>query len=94
MHWNELTLPNKIAPGENRPLLKSVACPAYGVCLAGGIHGADAIIASTKDDWADYAYEKIEGIEGAAPAITGFGCESTDRCVAVGGTSLIGTRKP
>jgi photosystem II stability/assembly factor-like uncharacterized protein len=94
MHWNELTLPSKIAPGEKRPLLKSVACPADGVCLAGGIHGADAIIASTKDNWADYAYEKIEGIEGAAPAIAGFGCESVDRCVAVGGTSLIGTRKP
>jgi photosystem II stability/assembly factor-like uncharacterized protein len=94
MHWNELILPTRIAPGEKRPLLKSVACPADGVCLAGGIHGADAIIASTKNNWADYAYEKIEGIEGAAPTIAAFGCESVDRCVAVGGTSLIGKRKP
>jgi photosystem II stability/assembly factor-like uncharacterized protein len=94
MHWNELILPTRVAPGEKRPLLKSVACPADGVCLAGGIHGADAIIASTKDNWADYAYEKIEGIEGAAPTVAAFGCESVDRCVAVGGTSLIGRRKP
>ncbi len=94
MHWDELTLPTKVSPGEKRPLLKSVACPADGVCLAGGIHGADAIIASTKDNWADYAYEKIEGIEGAAPAIAAFGCESVTRCVAVGGTSLVGKRTP
>jgi photosystem II stability/assembly factor-like uncharacterized protein len=94
MHWNELIVPPKIIPGEKRPLLKSVACPADGVCLAGGIHGADAIIVSTKNNWSDFAYEKIEGIEGAAPTVAAFGCESTVRCVAVGGTSLIGKRTP
>jgi len=36
MHWNELILPAKLVPGDKRPLLKSVACPADGVCLAGG----------------------------------------------------------
>ncbi len=94
MHYKELILPTKLQPGEKRPLLKSVACPADGVCLAGGIRGADAIIASTKNNWADYAYEKIEGIEGASPTVAAFGCESINRCVAVGGTSLLGKRKP
>ena len=94
MHWSELTLPNATEPVATRPLLKSVACPADGECLVGGVHGADAVIASTTDNWADFSYEKIQGIEGAAPTITAFGCESADKCVAVGSTSLVGERKP
>ncbi len=94
MHWTELILPNLIEPAEKRPLFKSVACPADGVCLAGGVHGPNAIVASTTNNWADYSIDEIEGIEGAAPTIKSFGCDSADRCVAVGSTSLIGTRKP
>jgi photosystem II stability/assembly factor-like uncharacterized protein len=92
MHWDELILPNLIEPAEKRPIFKSVACPADGVCLAGGAHGPNAIIASTTNNWADYSIDEIEGIEGAAPTIKAFGCDSADRCVAVGSTSLIGER--
>ncbi len=92
MHWTELILPNDRVPVDDRPLLKSVACPAVGVCLAGGIHGPDAIIASTTNNWADFSYQQIQGIEGSAVTIKSFGCETVDRCVAVGGTALIGVR--
>jgi photosystem II stability/assembly factor-like uncharacterized protein len=93
MRWTEQILPNDREPVANRPLLKSVACPANGTCLAGGIHGPDAIIASTTNNWADFSYDKIAGIEGAAPTIKSFGCETINRCVAVGSTALIGVRK-
>ncbi len=93
MHWTELVLPNARVPVADRPLLKSVACPAVGVCLAGGIHGPDAVIASTTNNWADFSYDQIAGIEGAAPTIKAFGCKTVDRCVAVGSTALIGVRK-
>jgi len=92
MRWTELVLPNERAPAATRPLLKSVACPADGVCLAGGVHGPDAIIASTTNDWADFSYDQLPGIEGAAPTITSFGWETADRCVAVGSTALVGVR--
>lgn len=92
MSWTELTLPNLLEPVETRPLFKSITCPADGVCLAGGIHGPDAIIATTDNNWADFSYDAFEGIEGAAPTIKSFGCETIDRCVAVGSTALIGTR--
>ena len=86
-------LPRVLEPPEKRPLFKSVACPADGVCLAGGVHGPNAIIASTTNNWSDYSIDEIEGIEGATPTIKAFGCDPPDRCVAVGSTSLIGTRK-
>ncbi|HEX4729849.1 MAG TPA: hypothetical protein VH299_01195 [Solirubrobacterales bacterium] len=94
MHWTEPIPPDLTEPVDLRPLLKSVACPADGECLAGGVHGPNAIILSTTDNWTDHSEEKIQGIEGAAPTITSFGCESADRCVAVGSTSLVGVRKP
>jgi hypothetical protein len=92
MHWTEQILPNLLVPVATRPLFKSVACPADGVCLAGGVHGPDAIIASTTDDWTDFSYDQIPGIEGALPTVTSFGCQTVDRCVAVGSTALIGVR--
>ena len=94
MHWNELILPSPLAPVDTRPNLKSVACPANGVCLVGGEQTPDAVIASTTNNWEDFSYDKFEGIEGAAPAIKSFGCDSVNRCVAVGSTSLVGLRKP
>jgi hypothetical protein len=94
MHWTEPIPPDLTEPVDLRPLLKSVVCPADGECLAGGVHGPDAIILSTTDSWTDHSEEKIQGIEGAAPTITSFGCESADRCVAVGSTSLVGVRAP
>ncbi len=93
LHWTARTIPDG-APVSERPALKTVACPADGVCLAGGVHGADAIIATTTNTWADYTYDAIEGLEGGAPTVKGFGCESIDRCVAVGDTALIGVRRP
>jgi photosystem II stability/assembly factor-like uncharacterized protein len=92
MHWHEMILPDLVEPVEKRPVFKSVSCPADGVCLVGGVHGPNAIVASTTNGWDDYSIDEIEGIEGAAPTIKAFGCESVERCVAVGSTSLIGTR--
>jgi hypothetical protein len=92
LRWDDLILPSKTAPVDKRPLLKSVACPADGVCLAGGVNGLNAIIASTQNGWDDFSYDEIEGIEGAAPTITALGCHSVDSCVAVGSTSLLGLR--
>ncbi len=89
LHFKRHIVPEGV-PVDERPLLASVACPANGVCLAGGIHGDEAIVASTRNDWTDFSYDKIAGIEGAAPTITAFGCESVDRCVAVGTTALVG----
>jgi hypothetical protein len=91
MHWTEHILPNESEPPAVRPVLSSVACPGDGECLVGGFHGAKAFIASTTNDWADESIDEFEGIEGA-PAITAIGCKSVDRCVAVGSTSLVGTR--
>jgi hypothetical protein len=93
MHWTERILPSIQTPVDQRPALASVTCPADGVCLAGGVNGDEAIIASTTNNWTDFSYDKIQGIEGAAATIKSFGCETVDRCVAVGSTSLIGVRK-
>lgn len=94
MHWKETVVPSAVAPDEDRPNLKSVACPADGVCLVGGGHGAKVVLATTTNGWADYSYETLAGIEGKEPTLSGFGCESAFHCVAVGGTVLVGTRKP
>ena len=92
MHWKETVVPSAVGPDEDRPVLKSVACPASGVCLVGGTHGAKVVLATTTNGWADYSYETLAGIEGKEPTLSGFGCESAFHCVAVGGTVLVGTR--
>ena len=92
MSWTEQIVPDPTEPVLERPLWSSVACPADGVCLAGGVHGSDAVIASTADNWKNFAYDAIPGIEGDMPTVKAFGCESVNRCVAVGGTSLVGVR--
>jgi hypothetical protein len=95
MDWTEHTIePEPGTPVALLPAFKSVACPGDGVCLVGGVHGPDAIISSTKDNWTDWTYEKIEGIEGASPTVAAFGCETVNNCVGVGGGSLVGARKP
>ena len=92
MNWTEHILPEATTPVGLRPDFKSVACPDDGVCLVGGLKLPNAIIASTKNNWADWTYEKIPGIEGVTPTVAAFGCETVNRCVGVGGTSLVGTR--
>jgi hypothetical protein len=92
LKWTEHILPSDSAPIDARPDLDSVACPAHNFCLAGGKHGPDVIIASTTDNWTDFSYDQIPGVEGMMPTIKSFGCETVDRCVAVGGTALIGVR--
>jgi hypothetical protein len=93
--WKKHIIPEGGAVAD-RPKLNAVTCPADGVCLAGGKHGTDGIIASTTDDWANYSYDKIKAIEfessPEAPEILGFGCETVNRCVAVGDTALVGKR--
>jgi photosystem II stability/assembly factor-like uncharacterized protein len=93
MHWTERIIPAGV-PISDRPLWTSVACPADGVCLAGGEHGTNAVIGSTTNNWTDFSYDKISGIEGKEPKVTAFGCASVDRCVGVGSTALVGVRKP
>jgi hypothetical protein len=93
LEWQERIIPSATSIPEARPKLTSVTCPAKGVCLAGGEHGPDAIIASTTNNWLDFSYDKIQGIEGADPAVNAIGCETVDRCVAVGGTALVGVRE-
>jgi hypothetical protein len=94
MDWDEFVLPSPTVVPALRPDFSSVECPADGVCLVGGTHGDKAVIASTTSDWADYSIDEIVGVEGAAPSVEGIGCESVDKCVGVGGTSLVGVRPP
>ncbi len=94
MHWKETVVPSAVGPDEDRPVFKSVACPASGVCLVGGGHGAKVVLATTTNGWADFSYETLAGVEGKEPTLAGFGCESAFHCVAVGGTVLVGTRQP
>jgi photosystem II stability/assembly factor-like uncharacterized protein len=94
MHWTEHVFPNPETVPALRPEFKSVVCPADGVCLAGGIKSPKSFIASTKDEWKTWSFDELEGIEGANPTVAGFGCETVDRCVAVGGTALVGVRHP
>jgi photosystem II stability/assembly factor-like uncharacterized protein len=93
MHWKETVVPSAVGPDEDRPVLKSVACPADGVCLVGGGHGAKVVLATTTNDWADYSYDTLSGVEGKEPTLKGFGCDSAFHCVAVGDTVLALTRK-
>lgn len=93
MHWKETVVPSVVGPDEDRPDFKSVACPTSGVCLVGGGHGAKVVLATTTNDWADFSYETLAGVEGKEPTLSGFGCESAFHCVAVGATVLVGTRK-
>lgn len=93
LKWDETILPTKDTPIEQRPSLDSVACPSRNVCLAGGIHGPNVIIASTTDFWTHFSLDEFGGVEGAEPTIKAFGCETVNRCVAVGSTALIGERK-
>jgi photosystem II stability/assembly factor-like uncharacterized protein len=94
MHWTEHVFPNADTVPALRPEFKSVACPADGVCLAGGIKSPKSFIASTKDGWKTWSFDELEGIEGANPTVAGFGCETVDRCIAVGGTAMVGVRRP
>jgi hypothetical protein len=92
LDWDEQTIPPNV-PVDELPLYTSVTCPATGFCMAGGAHGPQSIVASTTNNWADYSYDEIGDIR-AAPAISGFGCESINRCIAVGSTVLVGVRNP
>jgi hypothetical protein len=93
MHWKETVVPSAVGPEEKLPVLKSVACPADGVCLVGGTHGAKVVLATTTNGWADFSYETLAGVEGKEPTLSGFGCDSAFHCVAVGGTVLVLNRK-
>ncbi|HEY8581516.1 MAG TPA: hypothetical protein VIL49_01165, partial [Capillimicrobium sp.] len=75
------------------PDYTSVTCPQAGFCMAGGMQGVQSIVASTVNNWADFSYDTIGDLR-AAPGIAGFGCESVNRCVAVGSTVLVGVRTP
>jgi photosystem II stability/assembly factor-like uncharacterized protein len=93
-HWTEHILPTPTTPIGLRPEFKTVTCPADGVCLAGGIQPPKSLIVSTKDNFENWSADELEGIEGANPTVAGFGCETIDRCIAIGGTSIVGVRKP
>ena len=90
--WREIIIPSTETIPANRPDLDSVTCMANRVCLAGGVHGPDAIIASTTNNWVDFSYDKIAGIEGVE-TLAAIGCETVNHCVAVGSSALVGVRK-
>lgn len=92
LDWSEQRIPPNV-PIDDLPILTSVSCPAAGFCIAGGTHGPEAVVASTTNGWADFSYDEIDGLRGAI-AVNSFGCESVDRCVAVGDGVLIGVRNP
>jgi hypothetical protein len=81
-----------IPPGQTEaktPGWLGVACPAEGVCLAGANGG---YIASTQNNWVDFALEQIPGTP-EFPNIKGFGCRTPANCVAFGTTTILtGTR--
>ncbi len=92
--WTKHVLPDESTPKPDRPLLSSVVCPAVDFCLAGGQLKESGIIATTRDFWGDFTLDKIPPIGPAgAPMIKAFSCETTNHCVAVGNTVLVGRRK-
>jgi photosystem II stability/assembly factor-like uncharacterized protein len=76
-------------PPANRPPLLTVACPAEGVCVAGGDGG---YIATTTSNWANWSLDQVGSGNGPQPKIASFGCESPTRCIAVGDTVFAGAR--
>jgi hypothetical protein len=61
--------------------------------MIGGKHGAFTVVTSTVDNFVTYSYDEIGDIR-AAVGVSGFGCESINRCIAVGSTVLLGIRNP
>ena len=94
MHWNETILPSPVAPDEDRPMLKSVACPADGDCLVGGGHGANASSPRRPTTGPTTPTRRSTGSRARHRRSAAFGCESAVHCVAVGGTSWSALRKP
>ena len=92
MDWSQQTIPVGVPVG-SLPDYTSITCPSAGFCMAGGKQGVQSIVASTLDGYATYSYDKIGDLR-AAPGISGFGCESVNRCIAVGSTVLVGVRNP
>jgi hypothetical protein len=92
MDWAQQTIPVGVPVG-SLPDYTSVTCPSDGFCMLGGKQGVQSIVASTLDGFATYSYDEIGDLR-AAPGVTGFGCESVNRCVAVGSTVLLGIRNP
>ena len=90
--WAQQTIPVGVPVG-SLPDYTSVTCPQAGFCMVGGKQGVQSVVASTLDGFTTYSYDKIGDLR-AAPGISGFGCESVNRCVAVGSTVLVGTRTP
>lgn len=92
MNWAQQTIPQNV-PVSALPVYSSVTCPSAGFCMVGGKHGAQTIVTSTLDGFATYSYDAIGDLR-AAPGVSGFGCESVNRCIAVGSTVLLGLRNP
>lgn len=92
MNWTEQTIPEGV-PVSDLPVYSSVTCPRSEFCMVGGKHGAQTIVTSTVDGFATYSYDAIGDLR-AAPGVSGFACESVNRCIAVGSTVLLGIRTP
>ncbi|MDP2012752.1 MAG: hypothetical protein Q8L05_00850, partial [Actinomycetota bacterium] len=83
-NWTELTLPVNTPVG-SLPTYNSATCPANGFCMVGGLQGKQTIVTSTTDGFTTYSYDKIGDLR-TQPGVKGFGCETINRCVAVGST--------
>ncbi len=92
LDWSQQTIPPNV-PVDELPDYTSVNCPKPGFCLVGGKHGAVSVVTSTIDYFSTYSYDEIGDLR-AAVGVSGFGCESINRCIAVGSTVLLGIRNP
>ncbi|MDD2858526.1 MAG: sialidase family protein [Candidatus Nanopelagicales bacterium] len=92
LNWSQQTIPANV-PVDELPDYTSIDCSAPGFCMAGGKHGAASIVTSTLTFFADYSYDQIGDLR-AAPGVSGFGCATVNRCIAVGSTVLLGLRNP
>ncbi len=92
LDWSQQTIPANV-PVDELPDYTSIDCPLAGFCMIGGKHGAFSIVTSTVDNFVTYSYDEIGDIR-AAVGVSGFGCESINRCIAVGSTVLVGIRNP
>jgi hypothetical protein len=58
----------------------------------GGSQGTTTYLLSTTNNWKDDAVDKLTGVDGEEVSLHGFSCVSVNRCLAIGGSSLVGTR--
>jgi photosystem II stability/assembly factor-like uncharacterized protein len=91
LFWTDHSIQRDVVPA-NRADLTAVDCPADGVCVAGGAHGAKTYIASTDDAWGHYQLSDTGPIGAAEPTVSAIDCDTLSHCIVVGDDAIVGTR--